>query len=103
MVLLIANIVIAFKINSDFNKECGIEMEAEGRKGAFMSRYGRRAQEAITACETLGVQVGDSDESIRRAYRRRAIETHPDKHPDDPLARQKFERVQTAYELLFPK
>ena len=32
------------------------------------------------------------------AYKRRALETHPDKCPDDPLPAQRFQELREAYE-----
>lgn len=41
-----------------------------------------------------------TDEEIRQAFRRRARETHPDRHLDDPLATPRFQSLQHAYEIL---
>lgn len=48
----------------------------------------------------LGVDRGASAEAIKRAYRKRARELHPDANPDDPEAEEKFKDVSRAYEVL---
>ena len=35
----------------------------------------------------LGVEVGDDVKTIKRSYRRMSLENHPDKNPDDPIAK----------------
>lgn len=47
----------------------------------------------------LGLKQGASDEDIRRAYRRKAMEYHPDRN-DSPQAHELFIRVTEAYEYL---
>lgn len=46
----------------------------------------------------LGVPSTATTEEVRRAFRRRARETHPDHRPDDPLAARRFARLRAAYE-----
>lgn len=46
----------------------------------------------------LGVPASASHEEVRRAFRRRARETHPDHQPDDPHAARRFARLRAAYE-----
>ncbi len=50
--------------------------------------------------QVLGVSPGASQEEIKRAYRQKAKECHPDLHPDDPNANQKMNEVNEAYDLL---
>ena len=48
----------------------------------------------------LGVSPSASTEAIRRAYRQKAQETHPDRNPDDPQAAERFQKVKDAYQVL---
>lgn len=50
--------------------------------------------------ETLGVSRTASAEDIRKAYRELARKYHPDLHPDDDAAKDKFKRVQNAFDVL---
>lgn len=50
--------------------------------------------------DTLGIQVTANQDEIKRAYRRMAVKTHPDKNRDDPDADKKFQAVSEAYQVL---
>ena len=50
--------------------------------------------------EVLGVGKGADEGEIKRAYRKLAIQHHPDKNPDDPTAAEKFREAAEAYEVL---
>ena len=48
----------------------------------------------------LGVSSSADQNEIKRAYRKLARENHPDTHPDDPAAAEKFKKVAEAYDVL---
>ena len=48
----------------------------------------------------LGVDFSATPEEIKKAYRRSAIERHPDKNRNDPNATYNFQLLQEAYECL---
>ena len=50
--------------------------------------------------EILGIDKGASAEQIKKAYRKKAIEFHPDKNPGDKAAEEKFKEAAEAYEVL---
>lgn len=48
----------------------------------------------------LGVSRSATDEEIKKAYRKLAIQYHPDRNPDDKKAEDKFKEITEAYETL---
>ena len=48
----------------------------------------------------LGVAADADAKAISRAYRKLARQLHPDTHPDDPEAAERFKDVTAAYDVL---
>lgn len=48
----------------------------------------------------LGVSPDASPEEIKRAFRKLALETHPDRNPGDPAAEERFKKINEAYGVL---
>lgn len=53
--------------------------------------------------DVLGLEKSATDADIKKAYRKKAQQYHPDKNPGDTAAEQKFKEVQEAYEVLSDK
>ena len=50
--------------------------------------------------EVLGVEKSASKDDIKKAYRKLAIQYHPDKNPGNKQAEDKFKEATEAYEIL---
>ena len=50
--------------------------------------------------EVLGVERGVGETELKKAYRKLALQFHPDRNPDDPEAESKFKEVSEAYSVL---
>ena len=50
--------------------------------------------------EVLVVERTASDQELKSAYRKLAMQYHPDRNPDDPVAEEKFKQASEAYQVL---
>ncbi|HTB08141.1 MAG TPA: molecular chaperone DnaJ [Bacteroidia bacterium] len=53
--------------------------------------------------EILGVSKGASEDEIKKAYRQKALQFHPDRNPGDKASEDKFKEAAEAYEVLGDK
>ena len=52
-----------------------------------------------TFYELLGVNYDASTDQIKKAYYKKALKLHPDKNPDDPKAKEMFQKASEAYQV----
>jgi len=50
--------------------------------------------------EVLGVEKSADAKTMKSAFRKKAMECHPDRHPDDPEAEARFKELNEAYGIL---
>ena len=50
--------------------------------------------------EVLGVSRNVTQDDLKRAFRKLAMQYHPDRNPDDPQAAERFKECSEAYEVL---
>lgn len=50
--------------------------------------------------KTLGVDRKSNDDEIKKAYRKLALQYHPDRNPDDKGSEEKFKEINEAYQVL---
>lgn len=48
----------------------------------------------------LGVDKNIPQDEVKKAYKKRSKQFHPDLHPDDPKAKAKFQALNEAYEVI---
>ena len=50
--------------------------------------------------EVLGVDRNATKDDLKKAYRKLAMQYHPDRNPDNKEAEEKFKEAAEAYEIL---
>lgn len=68
--------------------------------GWAMSGDGSRTRDELRALEVLGLGPDADFEEVRKAWRTKAKEVHPDVRPGDAEAAKAFQALQLAYEVL---
>lgn len=65
-----------------------------------MSEEAPEGEKALTLYEIIGCAPTATQEEIKRNYRIKARQLHPDHNQDDPAATEKFQQLAEAYEIL---
>ncbi|GLI64258.1 hypothetical protein VaNZ11_007460 [Volvox africanus] len=79
------------------NRQKEYERKREAKRRERMLYHLRHAKDY----EALELPLGASKLDVKKAYRRLAMQWHPDKHPDNPdEAKSKFQEIQKAYDSL---
>lgn len=68
--------------------------------GWMGSGDGSRSQDEMRALEALGLDPDADFEAVKKAWRAKAKEVHPDVRPGDADAAKLFQKYQLAYEVL---
>ncbi len=53
-----------------------------------------------TACKELNLCEKHTERLLKTAYYKQALKYHPDKNKDDPVAGEKFKKINAAYSFL---
>jgi len=53
--------------------------------------------------DTLGISKNASEDEIKKAFKKKALQYHPDHNKNDPKAEEKFKEVNEAYAVLKDK
>jgi hypothetical protein len=83
---------------SDIIKTGGLSDAPPGE--ALECDRGGKMKDRETYCRILGLPPDATLADVKGAYRRLARGSHPDLHPTDPQAEERFKEVTKAYEML---
>lgn len=71
-----------------------------GQAGAAQNEHAGKQEIPTGMYHELGVEPGASQDDLKKGYRKQALKLHPDKNPDDPHAKEKFQSLKRSFEVL---
>jgi hypothetical protein len=89
-----------WSVGPEGRTEWGLSLQDLSERQVTEVRLRSGQTAAAAAASALGVSTAASVEEIKRAYRDKVKRAHPDLHPGDATAGERFRRVQEAYESL---
>lgn len=86
-------------------RESDERRDASGFKEAAWAAWGgsgdgTRSRDELRALEVLELETDADFETVKKAWRAKAKEVHPDVRPGDAAAAEQFQKFQVAYEVL---
>ncbi|GAC95571.1 hypothetical protein PHSY_003147 [Pseudozyma hubeiensis SY62] len=91
--LLILTLLLTTTSAANWDKD---DHEIFELQSALESTYGK----STNFYSLLDIPTSSSSAVIKRAYRKKSLELHPDKNPNIPDAQQRFERLGLVYKIL---
>lgn len=58
------------------------------------------SSEGLTLYKCLEIEKAATDSEIKKAYHKKALRCHPDKHPNDPTKAEEFQKINKASSIL---
>jgi curved DNA-binding protein CbpA len=65
-----------------------------------MAPSGKKKVKSMAYYDLLGVEADATPEQLKKAYRKKALQLHPDKRGNTPEAQEEFTRMKSAYDVL---
>lgn len=67
------------------------------RKKEKKKEAGTQSAGLLAYYRILGCKAGNRLSTIKKRFKKLALEHHPDRNPDDPEAEERFKRINDAY------
>ncbi len=93
---------ILFLFDSEVNFLWSKNVASNLKEFKFIGNTKFQQEKYSWACQILEVDIKNSEEQVKTAFRKKVLQWHPDRHTeeDKKMAEEKFKEVVNAYELL---
>ena len=91
-----------FLFDSEVNFLWSKDVPRDFREFKFIGNTQYHQKKYSWACQVLDVDIKSTEEQIKGAFRKKALQWHPDRHKEEnkKMAEEKFKEIANAYELL---